>query len=169
MEVPPQKSRCCWREAGPSSCDLCSREVSYSPLSLSTSSVKRGHHCPGESPARCCVALGKEGGSLLSSSFSAPRLSLSRSGGVPGSPSVCLDLCKFSVSLSVCCGFQSPVSLPPTPPPSRCWVWGRLTAFLGSTAPFPVLSVYFLKHRWLEISWFVRCNVQRHFFLLGYE
>lgn len=135
MEVPPQKSRCCWREAGPSSCDLCSREVSYSPLSLSTSSVKRGHHCPGESPARCCVAVGKEGGSLLSSSFSAPRLSLSRSGGVPGSPSVCLDLCKFSVSLSVCCGFQSPVSLPPHPTPIKVLGVGQTHCLPGVHSP----------------------------------
>lgn len=35
-----QKSRCCWRESGPSSCNLYSWAVSHSPLSLSISSVR---------------------------------------------------------------------------------------------------------------------------------
>ena len=133
VEVSPQKSRCCWRESGPSSCNLYRPAVSHSPLSLSAASVRQVATVLMKTQPK-----GGRGTDSSSSSSSPPGWSLFCSGGEPGSP--CLaDLHKFSMpcvsamvfSLQFCfphpCPHQViggraslPTSLGAQPPPRFC-------------------------------------------------
>ena len=133
VEVSPQKSRCCWRESGPSSCNLYRPAVSHSPLSLSAASVRQVATVLMKTQSK-----GGRGTDSSSSSSSPPGWSLFCSGGEPGSP--CLaDLHKFSMpcvsamvfSLQFCfphpCPHQViggraglPTSLGAQPPPRFC-------------------------------------------------
>lgn len=145
IEVSPQKSRCCWRELSPSSCNLYSQAVSHSPLSLSISSVRQVLTVLMKTQSQ-----GGRGTDSSSSSSLPPGWSLFCSSGVLGSPSVWLtstsSLCPACPPWISISSFASP-----TPAPVKSLRVGSAHQRLWAQSPLQD-PVYFLQHR-KSASW----------------
>lgn len=154
--VVPQKSRCCWRAGGALGCTA--RRPLADPFLFHFLCAECAPLSLVRAPWPCC-SRERGGTDSSSSSFPPPSPSPCGSSRRPASP-IGLEFC-----LPACPpGFQAPASLPHTHSSGHSGV-GQAHCLPGICRPLQVLCLL-LKHRWVEISWLVPCNGQRHFCLV---